>query len=672
MTVAFPGILARKVSNKVLQVVGPVQDFLRAKVSYPLEEALKPTVEVKIKGSGSMFFDAMFCPEDEEVQYVEKGGQLVEKFGEWMRCSPLKKDHGKKVQVPAAPPWAARALNFSGAQLLKIQATSSATNQGSKRKAGEEGEDGLHVDGKKQLNNPKKLLLSVSNELVASVQKLGMGNSEVGPSVQMSLGRKDMVSGLDSFVDSSEYTGSESHEDGKAGWSIQARLQAAKQAKQLPKMVRKPGLRGISPAREIGKTKKTNQTLKAGILEALLDQQNVGQKTLVQDGGVASVDGMEWKEEVIRDLFWPHDAEAILSMRLPSRAAKDFVAWNYEKSGVYSVKSAYRLAKQLKEEQDGGRQSTSGPHEGRPIWNNYWKLPIPHKILIFGWRTVQEGLPTMHNKKKRNLEVVGTCKICGVEEESTMHALVRCSHACTLRNAMRQHLLLLDEEQFLQLTPESLVETIDRLGTDDGVKLLILLWRTWQVRNNLTHESEKLSFAGSIAFLRRYWTELCGVRHHHSAPDAKGKKIVHESLNAGRSNKHKQVSTKWEAPDPTWVKVNVDGAFDSVSGEAGIGIVIRNHEGTVQLTAWKHIRAGRDAEEVECLAGREGLILAAEWCHGKAILETDCIALVNWLNSSAGTRPRDSFILDELREAGSRLPEWRVIHTKRERNRAAP
>ncbi|RLM78506.1 hypothetical protein C2845_PM12G15170 [Panicum miliaceum] len=50
MTVAFAGVLARKVSSKVLVVTGAVQDFLHAKVTYQLEEALKPTVEVKVRG----------------------------------------------------------------------------------------------------------------------------------------------------------------------------------------------------------------------------------------------------------------------------------------------------------------------------------------------------------------------------------------------------------------------------------------------------------------------------------------------------------------------------------------------------------------------------------------------------------------------------------------------
>jgi hypothetical protein len=36
------------------------------------------------------------------------------------------------------------------------------------------------------------------------------------------------------------------------------------------------------------------------------------------------------------------DAEAILNIPLRSGGGEDFIAWNHERMGVYSVKSAYR------------------------------------------------------------------------------------------------------------------------------------------------------------------------------------------------------------------------------------------------------------------------------------------------------------------------------------------
>jgi hypothetical protein len=50
---------------------------------------------------------------------------------------------------------------------------------------------------------------------------------------------------------------------------------------------------------------------------------------------------MEWKEGVVREVMRPHDAGAILNIRLPTKAAEDFAAWHYEENELYSVHSAY-------------------------------------------------------------------------------------------------------------------------------------------------------------------------------------------------------------------------------------------------------------------------------------------------------------------------------------------
>jgi len=53
---------------------------------------------------------------------------------------------------------------------------------------------------------------------------------------------------------------------------------------------------------------------------------------------------MAWKVDVINEYFSPYDVDHILGIRLPRSPVADFIAWHYEKTGVFSVKSAYRLA----------------------------------------------------------------------------------------------------------------------------------------------------------------------------------------------------------------------------------------------------------------------------------------------------------------------------------------
>jgi hypothetical protein len=51
-----------------------------------------------------------------------------------------------------------------------------------------------------------------------------------------------------------------------------------------------------------------------------------------------------------------HDAEQIFQLKLPRSKTEDFISWLHEKSGAYSVKSAYKLARDLQSEEDGTRQ----------------------------------------------------------------------------------------------------------------------------------------------------------------------------------------------------------------------------------------------------------------------------------------------------------------------------
>ena len=191
------------------------------------------------------------------------------------------------------------------------------------------------------------------------------------------------------------------------------------------------------------------------------------------------------------------------------------------------------------------------------------------------------------------------------------------------------------------------------------------------MRNCLTHDAEKLSIEGSVRFLTKYWTELCNVQQKSSVYDTNGKSPIADSLIAGKQSKKRKEPTKWQKPDAGWIKINVDGAYDDNTREGGIGIVIRDDMMAIKLTAWKHIVRAEDAEEVEALACVEGMKLAQEWCPARAIVAIDCASVVALLQQHEDQRSRLKFIVDEAKAAGDELPEWTVIHTKRESNRVA-
>lgn len=116
------------------------------------------------------------------------------------------------------------------------------------------------------------------------------------------------------------------------------------------------------------------------------------------------------------------------------------------------------------------------------LWQQFWKIPIPEKIKIFAWRLINDGLSTKENKVRR-MEVISTCEICGMQAESGHHAVVMCPHAKLLRDAMKEEWDLPDDEKLGDTGLEWLLVFLGELDIDDGARLLLLLWRTWFVRN---------------------------------------------------------------------------------------------------------------------------------------------------------------------------------------------
>nr|CAB3455114.1 unnamed protein product [Digitaria exilis] len=118
------------------------------------------------------------------------------------------------------------------------------------------------------------------------------------------------------------------------------------------------------------------------------------------------------------------------------------------------------------------------------------------------------------------------------------------------------------------------------------------------------------------------------------------------------------------------IKINVDGAF--VEGDcAGYGVVIRDDKGDVLLSAWGMVHYAASTEEVELIACREGVKLAAEWVPRLAILESDCLVAINFLRRPSDQRSQSVFTIKETVLASEKLPSVVFSHVKREQNRVA-
>jgi hypothetical protein len=88
-----------------------------------------------------------------------------------------------------------------------------------------------------------------------------------------------------------------------------------------------------------------------------------------------------WKEDLVRKIFMPYDAEEILKIRLPKYEEEDLISWRPEKHGLFTVRSAYNLALDLHNKTPPS--SSTSTNGDRGMWKTIWASKAPPKVKIF-------------------------------------------------------------------------------------------------------------------------------------------------------------------------------------------------------------------------------------------------------------------------------------------------
>jgi hypothetical protein len=111
-----------------------------------------------------------------------------------------------------------------------------------------------------------------------------------------------------------------------------------------------------------------------------------------------------WDSQKLQTLFLPMDHELIMSIPLSTRGQDDFWAWHYDRSGVFSVRTAYRMLVETREKRTtwlDERACSSGATGEDKEWSALLKVQVPSKIKVFLWRHARQSLPTMNILQNR-------------------------------------------------------------------------------------------------------------------------------------------------------------------------------------------------------------------------------------------------------------------------------
>ena len=187
--------------------------------------------------------------------------------------------------------------------------------------------------------------------------------------------------------------------------------------------------------------------------------------------------------------FFAPDVDAILSIPLRQSVGQDWTAWAKEKSGIYSVRSAYRALVCKNQEEEVLRHDVVPSSSGNDseLWKRLWKLPVVPNVRVFWWRVLRGILPCYGTLSQRHIMENNTCGICKAESETLMHALIECSHAKLFWEKAKELLLV----KLPRLHPRTWARDIlcePSITQKESAVITTVMYSIWTSRNNLTHD----------------------------------------------------------------------------------------------------------------------------------------------------------------------------------------
>ncbi|XP_042962749.1 uncharacterized protein LOC122297028 [Carya illinoinensis] len=353
-----------------------------------------------------------------------------------------------------------------------------------------------------------------------------------------------------------------------------------------------------------------------------------------------------WNVDALRALFNPRTVSQILRINVSSNH-EDSWYWLDEKSGSFSVRSGYRNIQKSYALIEG---EGSWVQILAPFWKGMWNLKIPLKMKMFVWKGFLEILPTYQNLVRKKILESDVCLFCNQCREDAAHALFYCS---SINSLCIQFQPLLGAIGCGKSFGEIVLEVKER-GNEEGVlKFIAMAWGLWYRRNKFIYDNSFLQFSSVVSTALSMQSDFKKAQLLESSSRDTPRVLI------------------WKPPPQGSLKMNVDGATFGEIDKAGIGLVLRDHEGNVLMTCSKIEHAVANSEFIEATAVLRGLQFGLQWGINKLVMESDCLFLINVLNSSSECLSDFAYVIDEIRRIRSYFHEISFVHVCRQGNNVA-
>jgi hypothetical protein len=147
-----------------------------------------------------------------------------------------------------------------------------------------------------------------------------------------------------------------------------------------------------------------------------------------------------WNMEKVRHYFYEPMAQVIQQIPISRHGGEDYATWPHSKPGLYTVRSAYHLARteRVLMKQSAGKGDSSDSALQEKSWKSIWAINCPNKMKIILWRMAHDCLATGIQLQKRNIPTNDHCLFCG-RSESVEHLFLHCTFASAIWAAVKEH-----------------------------------------------------------------------------------------------------------------------------------------------------------------------------------------------------------------------------------------
>jgi hypothetical protein len=247
------------------------------------------------------------------------------------------------------------------------------------------------------------------------------------------------------------------------------------------------------------------------------------------------------------------------------------------------------MEQETQERDHGEGRAAHSAANNDPHWLKLWRCKIPPKVRVFWWKVSHDFIPCRSNLHRKHIEPIGTCELCGKEDETIFHALTQCTFAINFWEKLRSRTGIKLPRLCSRTWTRDLLENYFCKEEDRGV-ILCGMWWLWLSRNDRRHGKAPIHPGAAMEWALEACDQLST-----SIPSNKETGM--------------QQPVSWTPPEQGVLKLNTDGAFLQESCTGATGAVLRGSDGCFRAASARWMNSVGSAPLAEAEALRDGVRL---------------------------------------------------------------